>query len=270
MPLEKRVDELIIGLAPEEKARLLLEDQLCQPVFSDEDCRKILSSMNRQETQQYNDYWHRFEKLRSDTSNLVDLTQKIQLILLHRDRILWYHRGLVEVQQGISFDLLGSGASRILLTDNPALEADKPVEIKVPFATVRLGVAGPDRVPVDGASGVELSPAVEEVLDNYTQRIKDLVIEAKASHRLVTLEAKEMGLEFIRELADSTVEQVREWDQPTLTAIMEEIEERREQWDQEGLSEAERVDRVLDEGPQSRGSGVFPMEERWALEWESL
>ena len=270
MPIEKRVDDLILGLAPEEKARLLLEDQLCQPVFSDEDCRKILSSMNRQETQQYTDYWHRFERLRSDTSSLVDLTQKIQLFLLHRDRFLWFHRALVEVVQAISFDLFNSGASRILLTDNPALEADKAIEIKVPFATVRLGVSGPERIPVDGTGGVELSPEVEEVLDTCSQRIKELVIEAKPLHCQVIQEAREMGLAFIGELADFTVEQARGWDQPTLTTIMEEIEERREQWDKEGLSEEEQVERILDEGPQSRGMGVFPVEERWALEWELI
>jgi len=30
------------------------------------------------------------------------------------------------------------------------------------------------------------------------------------------------------------------------------------------------VDRVLDEGPQSRGMGVFPIDRRWALEWELI
>jgi len=80
-----------------------------------------------------------------------------------------------------------------------------------------------------------------------------------------------MGLEFIRELADSTVEQVRDWDQPTLTAIIGEIEDRRILWDREGLSEEEMVDRVLDEAPKPRGMGVFPVfDSRWELNWDRI
>jgi len=175
------------------------------------------------------------------------------------------------MQQGISFDFFNSGASGILLVDNPTLETDKHIEIKVPFATVRLGVSGLDRIPVNEASGVELSPEVEEILDNYSQRIRELVSEAKSLHRQVIKEAREMGLEFVRELADSSVQQIRDWDQPTLGAIIGKIEDRRILWDQEGLSEEEMVDRILDEGPQSRGLGVFPVaERRWALEWELI
>ena len=55
-----------------------------------------------------------------------------------------------------------------------------------------------------------------------------------------------------------------------LTAIIGKIEDRRILWDQEGLSEEEMVDRVLDEGPQERGMGVFPCDSRWELDWDGI
>ena len=79
-----------------------------------------------------------------------------------------------------------------------------------------------------------------------------------------------MGLEFIRELADSSVQQVRDWDQPTLGAVMEETQVLQKRWNREGLSGEEQLERILEQGPKPRGMGVIPVDPKWELDWDSL
>jgi len=246
---EKRLEKIMDDLSPEEKCALLLEDEwLHESALSDSERRQLMA-MDQEEARRYKEYLDLFEHLRCDVSSMMDSTQKLLVLLLSRDRILWYIGGLTRCQEALTYD--------------PTFTPERPLEVQVPFVSVALGSS-------EQARGVELSPAVIEVLDSYAKRICEMAREVKALHSQVTQQAGEMGLKFIRELADSTVEQVRNWDQPSLGAIMEEIEERREQWDKEGLSEGEMVDRILDADPKPRGMGVFPVEERWELDWNSL
>ena len=145
---EKRLEIIMDNLSPEEKCALLLEDEwLHESALSDSERRKLLT-MDQEEARKYKEYLDRFEHLRSDVSRMMDLTQKLLVLLLSRDRILWYIGGLTRFQEALISD--------------PNFTPDSPLKVRVLFATVTLGS------PEQG-SGVEFAEGVTEILDTYSR-----------------------------------------------------------------------------------------------------
>jgi hypothetical protein len=52
--------------------------------------------------------------------------------------------------------------------------------------------------------------------------------------------------------------------------IVRESAARSKQWDKEGLSHEDRLERVLKGDPGAIGASVFPVNDKWALEWEEV
>jgi hypothetical protein len=128
---------MIKGLSPEDKARLVIEDHpRDQPVLSLGDRRKMLAAMGPEEGRRYNSVIDRYHILKDNLDTLNSLADDVKMKLLHRDRLLWYRDALKRLEEAIVF----GKAAKPLLIDNPNLKAGKPLEIRILFATFRLGV----------------------------------------------------------------------------------------------------------------------------------
>ena len=55
-----------------------------------------------------------------------------------------------------------------------------------------------------------------------------------------------------------------------LQTILRQSNEREAQWNEEGLSQSQKLERIFEEVPEPRGRGIFPVEQRWALEWADI
>ena len=149
------------------------------------------------------------------------------------------------------------------------MKPGKPVDIAVPFATVRLGVWGGKRNPVSDHGGVEFAAEFVDTLDRGTDTIRSLARVLKALHRYVTEEADEMGLEGVQEMANAAVEEVAGHDL-TMKKIQRSMDERARRWDGEGLIYEERLQRIVTEELEPSADGMFPVDARWALEWDEV
>ena len=262
--------DIIEGLSPDEKARIAIEDLLRPtPMISPSDYRKMLAAMEVDEGRRFNAFISHFQILRQNLDRLLYLVMELQTHLLNRDRVLWYLHGLEELDEAISFDIFDSGVSKALLIDNPNLKPGKPLEIRVTLATVRLGVWGKKRIPVGAKSGVQPEAKVTGILSLYAAGIRANAGVVKALFQHVTQEARAMGLDFMRGLAIEIVDEVAKYDR-SMKQIVRESEERFAKWERKGLTHEERLQRIVNEEPQPLAPCIFPVDDRWALEWDEI
>ena len=248
---EKRLEDIVKGLSPEEKAKLVIEDLFRkEPVLTLWNRYKMLDAMSDDEGRRYNSVLDRFEKLKSNARTLGYLADRARRQLLMRDRILWYERALVEVEEAIVFD---PDVANPLLVKNSNLKPGKPLVLLVPFATVRLGVWGKrERSPVGRTSGVELDELVVETLDLHVGRVRQIAGEMKAVHAYIVEASRAVGLDFMEGFASMVVRQVSEYDRPLIDDLLE------KKW------------RDDDEDRSWQRESVFPVDKRWALVWEEI
>ncbi len=150
---EKRLHEIISGLSPEEMARLAIEDALRkEPVLSPGDRHRMVRALSSHEGTRYNKVIDRYQSLLANLRLLTLLVDEARRQLLLRDRILWFERALIELDEAIVFD---PGVSDALLVENPNLKPGQPLTLRVSLGTVRLGVWGKKkRSPFGKTSGV--------------------------------------------------------------------------------------------------------------------
>ena len=118
--VEKRLEAIVEGLSPEEKAKLVIEDLFRgEPVLSPLNRCKMLASMTPEEGRRYNSALDRYDRVKSNIGILDRLANSVRKQLLMRDRILWFERALVEVEEAIIFDREVAGP---LLLDNSNLK----------------------------------------------------------------------------------------------------------------------------------------------------
>src|SRR3989304_478077 len=217
---EKRLEDVVKGLSPEEKAKLVIEDLFREePVLSPGNRGKVLGAMSDDEGRRYNAVIDRYAALGSSIRTLGCLADEARRHLLMRDRILWFLRALVEVEEAIVFDPKVADA---LLVNNPNLKPGKPLLLRVSFATVRLGVWGKkERSPVAEAGGVQLNERGEEALDLHNARAGCLAADMKAAHRYVADASRALGLDFVEGLATKIVRQIAAYDRPLIEDLME-------------------------------------------------
>ena len=78
-----------------------------------------------------------------------------------------------------------------------------------------------------------------------------------------------MGLEGVREMADAAVEEVAGHDL-TMKKVQRSMEEREWRLDEEGLTYEERLRHIVAEELEPPADGIFPVDARWALEWDEV
>jgi hypothetical protein len=240
----KRLEDMIKGLSPEDKARLVIEDLLRdKPVLSPVDRRKMLAAMGPEEGRRYNALVDRHRILQHNMGTLDLLADDVKMKLLHRDRLLWYRDALKRMEEAIVF----GKAAKPLLIDNPNLKAGKPLEIRTLFATFRLGVWGrKNRFPFPRDGSVELAEEFLEVLDILVASIRAVAGELKALYRYIIEEVHSLGLETSEGRAVFVLRRIVEHDRPTARDIMQ------------------------GEEAEFPTGAILPVDERWALVWEDI
>ena len=162
--VNKRLEEIIKDLSPEDKARLVVEEPLrSEPLLSNIPSNKLLASKNQAERKRF----HAFLRQVDTTTDcvlrpMVILGQTIEEALLERDRVLWYLRGLEEVAQEVALSPIAR------FVDDP--KPGKPIEAAVPFAKLHLGVWYRGRLQMSDEHGVELGEGIESL---WTFKLSD-------------------------------------------------------------------------------------------------
>ena len=265
----KNLEDLIKGLSPRDKAKLVVEDILRErPVMSHSVKHKMIQAMPPEEGRLFNEFLERFQTLRNNVLHLFRMCDEIVKLLLKRDRLLWYAAALNHFEQEISFDI-GGFTSETLLVNNPNLKPNKPVEIKVLLATIRLGVWGKQRSPISSKGGVALNREAIEILDSFPEGIRLKAAESKTVFNYVIEECETMGMDIIAGMAIEYVSEVATHDR-SFKRISLESEGRLARWKAEGLVHEEIIKRILTSDSSPKGGSVFPVEDRWALEWNEI
>ena len=248
---EKRLEEIIRALSPEEKARLAIEDTVRkEPALSPGDRLKMVRALSSQEWDRYHAVITRYQVLLPNLRLLAQLVDEARRQLLERDRILWFERALVEMEEAIVFD---PAVANALLVKNPNLKPGEPLEIRAFLGTVRLGVWGKKkRSPIGKPSGVQLDERIVEVLGLLVGRVRRLAGEVKAIYSYLIEESRAVGIDFLEGFATVAVRQISEYDRPLLEDLLHERED--------GAPPSEAW----------RRESVFPVDRRWALVWEEI
>ncbi len=206
---EKRLEEIIRALSPEEKARLAIEDTVRkEPALSPGDRLKMVRALSSQEWDRYHAVITRYQVLLPNLRLLAQLVDEARRQLLERDRILWFERALVEMEEAIVFD---PAVANALLVKNPNLKPGEPLEIRAFLGTVRLGVWGKKkRSPIGKTSGVQLDERIVEVLGLLVGRVRRLAGEVKAIYGYLIEESRRICVEVY----DAIVHLKPEWHHP--------------------------------------------------------
>ena len=247
---DKRLEDIVKGLSPEEKAKLVIEDLFRkEPVLTPWNRHKMLGAMSDDEGRRYNAVLDRFEKLKSNIRTLGHLADRARRHLLMRDRALWYERALVELEEAIVFD---PDVANPLLVKNANLEPGRPLVLRVPLVTLRLGVWGKKgRSPAGKRSGVQLDERVVEALSVHKAHLCQLAGEIKAVYRYIVEESRAAGLDFMEGLAKMIVRPIAEYDRPLIEDLLQ-------------------GDNGKWKDKSSERESIFPVERRWALVWEEV
>ena len=248
---EKRLQEIINRLSPEEKARLAIEDALRQePVLSPSDCHRMVRALSSQEGTRYNRVIDRYQSLLANLRLLTLLVDEARRQLLLRDRILWFERALIELDEAIVFD---PGVSDALLVENPNLKPGQPLTLRLSLGTVRLGVWGrKKRSPFGKAGGVQLHERMVEALELHIGRVRQLAGDVKAMYGYLVEESRAIGLDFAEGFATGVVRQISDYDRPLLEDLLDERKDG-----------APPIDAW-------RRESVFPVAKARALVWEEI
>ncbi len=248
---EKRLQEIISGLSPEKKARLDIEDGLRkEPVLSPGDRHKMVRALNPQEGTRYNTVIGRYKSLLENLDLLTRLVDQARRQLLLRDRILWFERALVELEEAIVFDPAVADA---LLVKNPNLKPGEPLELRVTVGTVRLGIWGnKERSPFGKKGGIQLDERIAEALEFHIGRARRLAGDVKAIYGYLVDESRAIGLDFAEGFATGIVRQISEYDRPLIEDLLDEMKD--------GASPSNAW----------RRESVFPVDKARALVWEEV
>ena len=240
--LDSRLDQLVQGMSPEDKARYLIESPFRGHAVSDLERRQLFDKMKPEEGRRYNAFAERWKRLRHNMVILLNMASEIKTRLLMRDRMLWYWRGVIDVEEQVIFK-----HGQVLLEKNANIKAGKPLEITTFMGRVRLGVSGKNRSPFGRKLGVEMSPKMEAVLTLLSLAVRKHAGECKALARYLEEEGDAMGLTTVKALVAWGIRELQEYDRPLLREI--------------GPGHSGRV---LPDG------AILPVEERWALVWEDV
>ena len=300
----KRLADIMEKLSPEEKAKLIVEDLFRdKPTLSPKAQQKALRAMNQEEGLRYNAYLDRYNRLKGALRLLQDMGYRTASDLYARDRILFYQHALNEVVDALEFPTsdTANNAGEALLVNNPNLKPSKPLALKLYGATLRLGVWGRKRRTSSphNTPQVELHEKPLATLDMYAQRLRETAADMKAILHYIVDEAQEMGLEFLQGWAHGAVESVRQHDRSASEIILDSFmevaqkESRKEGWEAVREDARDALDRFVlglpnvqkdgkvdwhmvrqeleDHDPREAwGSGVFHVDDRWALVWENI
>ena len=181
---------------------------------------------------------------------LTQLVDEARRQLLLRDRILWFERALIELEEAIVFD---PGVSDALLVKNPNLEPGKPLTLRMSLGAVRLGVWGKkERSPFGKKGGVQLHEGIVGALEHHIGRARRLAGEVKAMYGYLVEESRAIGLDFMEGIATVVVRQISGYDRPLIEDVLGRVK------DGSGPSDAWRRE------------SVFPVAKGWALVWEEV
>ncbi len=238
----KRLDRVVEALSPEAKARWLIEGPLLGHDVNRAEEQHVLDSLSPEDGLRYNAYLARWDCLRDNLRSLISICGAVKSMLLERDRLLWYRRGLMDVAEAIVF----GDAAKPLLVGNRNMKPGRPVVVRAGLGTVRLGVWGRRRLPVSDEPQAELNPKLLEALDSLVAQARAQAAECKAVAAYVLEETKAMELQTVGPVAEQAVREIAQYDRPLLREIVE------------GKAT----------GPPP--GAVFPVEERWTLDWEAI
>jgi hypothetical protein len=237
----KRLEQAVADLSPEDKARWLLEGPLLGAEISKAEEQRLLSKMTPEDGRRYNAYIARWDRLRRNMATLLTMAMELKEQLLLRDRILWYWRGVLDLQESLVF-----GHGKALLEDNPNVKPGKTMELGTMAGAVRLGVSGKDRLPFGKSLGAEMRERMQETLDLNAKGIRQLAAEGKALGRYLTEEAQAMELSTVGPFVADLLDELREYDRPLLKEIAQ------------------------GKAPALPPGALFPVDQRWALVWEDI
>ena len=228
-------------MKPEDKARLLIEDQLRdKPTLSPQDRRQILNAMEEAEVQKYNAYIDRYNTLRDNVKHLTDLAELVNHDLYQRDRLLWYIHAVEEIEEHLVFNSQ-------LFNDNPNVKPNKPVIIKTTFADIHLGL-NKKREIVDKDMGVKVHPLAHDALITIIERIRRLCGEMKAIYNFIEEEAKAIKMDFLSGFSKLLIHQYATWDSVIIGH-----------------------DRIIyQDNTNNRGTLLFPVKAEYALVWDDI
>ena len=203
--------------------------------------QRLLARMKPEEGRRYNAYVDRWRVLHENVRTLLHLAGEVKTKLLERDRVLWYWRGVLDVEEALVFQ-----HGKALLEQNANVQPGKPLEVRTVVGTIRLGVAGKKRLPFGVDLGGTMNPRMEEVLDLFAASVRRLASEVKALASYVVEEAEAMKLVTMTPLVRSALGELREYDRPLLREVLE--------------------------GAKAKlpPGALLPVEERWALVWEEV
>lgn len=120
------------------------------------------------------------------------------------------------------------------------------MEIHTLVGVVRLGVSGKDRLPFGRKLGAEVSQKMEEILDLYAQMIRQQASECSAVAAYVEEEGEAMEMATVKPLVQWVLRELKEYDRPLIREVVSGA--------REGMPEG----------------AIYPVEERWALNWEDV
>ncbi len=239
--LEGRLDQLLRDMSPEDKARYFIQGPLLGHEVSDLEQCQLIDRMKPEEGRRYNAFLQRWHRLRRNLGMLLTMASEVKDKLLSRDRILWYWRGVLDVEQALVFS-----HGPALLQENLNVKPGKPLEIHTLVGVVRLGVLGKDRLPFGRRLGAEVSEKMQEILGLYAQMVRQRASECKALAAYVEEEAEAMEMGTVKPLIHWALRELKEYDRPLLREVVSGA--------REGIPEG----------------AIYPVEERWALVWEDV
>lgn len=248
--VENRLKDVFNGLSPEDKARLIIEDQFrADPVLKPGDVYKMVARIKPDEGFRFNKIISGYNSLIRNFSTMTDLSDQIRKRLLQRDRFLWYRRALRDVEEAMVFD---PKVSNPLLVDNSNIKIGRPLEMDLTLARLRLEVwSSKNRRcawPLNGS--VELSDKVLVTLDTLAQSIRILASALKAVARYISERGVELGLRSYDGAALLAVTEIAAYDRPLWEEITDAIAKNQEFKPPPGA--------------------IFAVERRWALVWEEI
>ena len=94
--LDSRLDHILQGMTPEDKARYLAESLFMGHEVSDLERRQLFDKMKPDEGRRYNAFVGRWMRLKNNMVILYNMASELKNRLLLRDRMLWYWRGLID------------------------------------------------------------------------------------------------------------------------------------------------------------------------------
>jgi hypothetical protein len=202
----------------------------------------MVEKLTPQDGPRYNRVLRRYQSVLRSLGVLTRLVDDARRQLLLRDRILWFERALVEMEQAIVCDPAIADA---LLVKNPNLKPSQPLTLRISLGTVRFGVWGKTkRSPFGKTGGVQLHERMVEALELHIDRVRRLASEVKAIYGFLVEESRAIGLDFVEGFVIGVVRQISEYDRPLLEDLLDDAKDGAppsEAWQRESIFPVDRV-----------------------------